>query len=151
MKINQNVVYFFITFILIIFIIFIFSLHFLQNSAGLLLIRNFYGKICHQIGSRCFSFNDKPLLICARCTGIFGGMLILFFTLSIFKELRLKFDQINYKKISLFLLPLFIDWVLNFIFKIETTNFVRFLTGIIFSFVPVYFLNSLIINSKNQR
>jgi uncharacterized membrane protein len=151
MKINQNVIYASVTFVLLIFILFAFSYQFIHNAAELILIKNFYGKICHQIEIRCFAFNGKPMLICARCTGIFSGMFFLFLILLIFENLRMMIDRINYKRIFIFLLPLLIDWTINFIFKIETTNFVRFLTGFIFSFIPVYFLNSIIINSKYPK
>ncbi|NPV11468.1 MAG: DUF2085 domain-containing protein [Ignavibacteria bacterium] len=149
MNFNHTKIYLLISLSLLIFLSFTFAYQFVNNLSVLFFINNFYGQICHQIESRSFFVNAKPLLICARCTGIFLGSFILFVLLSFLKNLRYLINQIDYKKVFIFLLPLFIDWLINFSFKIETTNFVRFLTGILFSFVPVYFLNTLIFNSKS--
>ncbi len=148
MKLGQNQLYFLLCTLLFFFLIFTFALHFLQDFTLLFILKNFYGSICHQIESRCFFVNAKPMLICARCTGIFGGAFILFLILSLNKTLRKSLDKFSFKSILVFALPLIIEWSLNFIFKIETTNFVRFLTGIIFSIIPVYFMNSLLIYHK---
>lgn len=148
MKFNQNFCYAFLSAILFVFLVLSSSLLFIRNLTLLLLIKNFYGSICHQIENRCFFINEKPLFLCARCTGIFTGALIFLAILSLNKRLRNFFDKIPYKIILIFILPMSLDWIINFTFKIETTNFVRFLTGIIFSIMPVYFLNSLLINSK---
>ncbi|MFN4111281.1 MAG: DUF2085 domain-containing protein [Ignavibacteria bacterium] len=126
--------------------IFTFSLNFIKDTALILLIKNFYHNLCHQIESRTFFIGGKPMLICSRCTGIYLGSLILFFILTIISSLRKILDKFNFRIILLFSAPLLIDWSLNFIFKIETTNFVRFLTGFLISLIPVYFLNSLIMS-----
>jgi uncharacterized membrane protein len=151
MKNHQNFTYVFITFLLFIFLLFTFSLQLFPNSPTLFFLKNFYNKICHQIESRCFFVNEKPMLICSRCSGIFGGAFILFLILSLSKKFRSFLYKIDTYKIFYFLVPLLIEWLINFIFKIESTNFVRFSTGIIFSIVPVYFLNLLFINSKVKK
>lgn len=148
MKLSQNQFYIFLSILLFAFLLFSFSLHFLKDFTVLLILKNFYGSICHQIENRCFFVNDRPMLICARCSGIFGGAFILFLILSFNKTLRKSLDKISYKSILIFALPLLIEWSFNFTFKTETTNFVRFLTGIIFSIIPVYFMNSSLTNYK---
>lgn len=32
--------------------------------------------LCHQSPDRCLKINDKPMPICARCTGFYSGILI---------------------------------------------------------------------------
>ncbi|KAA0265057.1 MAG: DUF2085 domain-containing protein [Chlorobiota bacterium] len=34
-----------------------------------------YSKICHGIGDRCFHIDGVPLHLCARCLGIYSGLL----------------------------------------------------------------------------
>ncbi len=151
MKINQNFRYIICSIILFVFLLLNLSLLFIHNFTLLFIIKNLFGTICHQIESRCFFVDEKPIFLCSRCTGIFTGAFIFFLFLSTSQRLREAVDKISHKTIFVFALPMLIEWSINFIFKIETTNFVRFLTGIIFSFIPVYFLNSLLINFKFQE
>lgn len=39
------------------------------------LIRLFFAPVCHQQADRCFRVADRPLAVCARCTGIYAGFL----------------------------------------------------------------------------
>lgn len=133
-----------------VFISLTFSMHFTQNFEFLIILKNLYAKVCHQIENRCFLIDEKPMFVCSRCTGIYFGIFTLFLILTLFKSLRKKFLLFDFKKLFLFALPLLFDWSLNFIFKIETTNFVRFLTGLLMSFIPVYLLNHLIIQGTKD-
>lgn len=146
LKIKSETLYLIITLMILVFMIFTFSLNFIKDTTIILLIKNFYHKLCHQIESRTFFIDGKPMLICSRCTGIYFGSLTLFFILKMIPSFRKFLDKFDLKIILFFSAPLLIDWSLNFIFKIETTNFVRFLTGFIISLIPVYFLNSLIMS-----
>lgn len=147
-RIKSKIFYLIITFSLLIFLVFTFSMNFIKDTFALFIIKNIYQKVCHQIESRCFLIDGKPMLICSRCTGIYLGSLILFFILTVSQRFRKYLDDIKFSTILIFALPLLIEWSLNFLFKIETTNFVRFLTGFFTSFIPVYLLNHLIMNSS---
>lgn len=32
--------------------------------------------VCHQASERCFCVNDRPMALCARCVGIYGGAML---------------------------------------------------------------------------
>lgn len=41
-----------------------------------LIITLFYSPVCHQAASRSFHLMGRPLAVCIRCTGIYGGFLL---------------------------------------------------------------------------
>lgn len=133
-----------ITILIFIFIFFAFSLQFFNNFALLLVIRNFYSYICHQMENRTFIIYNKPMFICARCFGIYLGSFFLFFLLTISNKFKGILSSIDLKIIILAILPILLDWSINFTLRVESTNLVRLLTGLTFSIVPVYFLNVLL-------
>lgn len=141
---QQTLIYSFITISIIIFIALTFSMNLINDINALLILRNLFGKLCHQIDNRCFFINGKPMLVCSRCFGIYSGTLVLFTMLIFSTKFRKIIEKLDFRFILLLALPLVFDWTINFIFKYETTNFVRFLTGFLSSIIPVYFLNSLI-------
>lgn len=145
-RIKSELIYSIILLFISLFILFSLSLNFIKDTTLLFFIKGFYQKICHQIENRCLLIDGKPMFICSRCTGIYSGAFILFLILKISTTFRKILDKFDFRIIFLFALPLLIDWSLNFIFKVETTNLGRFLTGFLISLIPVYFLNSLIIN-----
>lgn len=145
-----NLIYLLITISSFIFLSLTFSFVFIKDFYMISFLKNFYGQICHQIEKRSFFVFSKPMLICSRCSGIFGGFLTLFLFVTFFSSLRKWLDKLNYKIILVFSLPLLIDWILNFIFKVESTNLVRFLTGFLFSIIPVYFINNLILQKERD-
>lgn len=149
MKLKNKISLIYFTFFVatLIFLILSLSLSFINDITALLIIKNFYHQVCHQIENRCFLVDGKPMFICSRCTGIYFGSLVLFLLLTIFQSFRKYLENIQLNKILIFSLPFAIDWSINFLFKIETTNFVRFLTGFLISIIPVYLLNHLIIIS----
>lgn len=136
-----NLVFFFFGLLMILLS---FSLHFSKNSFFLIIIRNAYSLICHQLEDRTFIINGKPMLICSRCFGIYAGITILFGIIFFSKRIRDKLLKLKVNFILLLSSPLILDWSFNFILKIDSTNFVRFLTGFLFSFLPVHYLNYLI-------
>lgn len=101
---------------------------------------NSYSYTCHQNPERSFKFQNHQMLICARCTGIYFGILIFLlmsFTINKFKILS---SRVNMRFLIIFMLPLLMDWTINFLFNIDSGNFVRFLTGFFFGFIPVILL-----------
>ncbi len=144
LRINKiNIVYCLIITINLLFLAFSVSAIY-SNLNFLIFAKYFYHNICHQLESRSFYILSKPMLICTRCTGIFTGTLITFILILMDKRLNNFFSNLTNRTIILLFLPLIVDWSLNFIFKIESTNFVRFFTGFLFAIVPVHYFNLLI-------
>lgn len=84
---------------------------------------------CHQFISRTIKLFKKPLPLCARCSGIYVGVLLSVFVFYI-SDLGLL--------MSLLLgIPLIIDGVLQKKFNINSNNTRRFITGLLFGFAFV--------------
>lgn len=135
----------------LILILFSFSLHFSNDPTFLMITHRSYSLICHQMEERTFFFNEKPMFICSRCFGIYSGVTLLFGLFLISNRIRNKLIGIKSRQILLLSIPLLINWNINFIIKIDSTNFVRFLTGFLFSLIPVYYLSFLINTNKNDE
>ena len=89
-----------------------------------------FGFICHQISERSFHIHDDKLAVCARCFGVYAGILLGFLFYPFFRSLS---DIRPLPKIWLILscFPLAIDWGLTFFGIWENTHLSRFLTGAI--------------------
>ena len=86
---------------------------------------------CHQKPERSFFFQGKyQYPICARCTGVIVGEIIAIICLFIF---RLKWWMI-----LLLLAPMGVDWVLQRINVLPSTNIRRLITGILGGFALTY-------------
>jgi uncharacterized membrane protein len=99
--------------------------------------------ICHQIPTRSFFLFGHPLAVCARCLGIYFGFLG---GLGLY-PLKRGFSEILIPKILTFILvtaPLVIDALGNLFHIWSTSNWVRFLTGILWGFIlPFYFITGV--------
>ena len=91
--------------------------------------------ICHGVPSRCFKFNNKYMLICARCLGFYTA-LIFGLLLSLFFKIANKLGKNNIMLlIIIFVAPLAIDGTTQ-LFKLrETDNNLRLITGLMAGFV----------------
>ena len=89
---------------------------------------------CHQIPERCFKIKGYIFPICARCTGVIIGetisLILLFF------DIKLKFVT-N----IILLLIMGMDWFIQYINILESSNFRRFVTGFLggFSIINIYY------------
>lgn len=89
---------------------------------------------CHQIPERCFKIKGYIFPICARCTGVVLGeaisltMLLLGYKLNILTNIIL-------------LLIMGLDWFIQYINIIESTNMRRFITGILggYAIINLYY------------
>ena len=79
--------------------------------------------ICHQKPERSFFFKGYQFPICARCTGISIGFIAALVCL----YLRVSFP---FSLSTAFVLPMFLDWLLQFLHIKESTNIRRLITGI---------------------
>ena len=90
----------------------------------------FFGLICHQIDARSFHVEDHPFAVCARCFGVYFGLL---FGFVIYPLIR-KIDEIEpLPRFWLFLamIPIAVDWSLGIFGIWENTHLSRFITGLI--------------------
>jgi uncharacterized membrane protein len=74
------------------------------SAFSLFLLHEFYHKACHQLPAKTISIFGAPLLVCARCTGIYAGMLLVLLSGFIFK-----FRRIPILFIFILCFPMFLD------------------------------------------
>ena len=88
---------------------------------------------CHQMPERSFFFKGYQLPVCARCTGVILGEVIALFCLILIK--------IDWWINLLLLVPMGIDWGLQFLKVLESDNFRRVITGTLggFGLTFIYF------------
>lgn len=79
---------------------------------------------CHQMEERSFIYKGRQMPICARCTGVVIGSVIAII-LILFKI------QLNLTTIFIFLSIMGIDWALQYINVLKSTNIRRLITGIL--------------------
>lgn len=114
---------------------------------------NFFGKICHQIPERSFFIKGTQMLICARCTGLYIGIMLGILFLVLFKKIVFY----NILLFVIFDLLLIILEILDFYIRrkklIRDDNITRFFVGvfggiglgnllIILFFIFIRFINS---------
>lgn len=97
-----------------------------------------FGKFlgCHQIHERSPKIQGYQFFICYRCLGIYLGNLLGIF-------IGLKINILNIILITM-LLPLIIDGFIQAKTKYISTNFKRFVTGIIFGIAIVILLIKIV-------
>ena len=77
---------------------------------------------CHQMPERSFFFKGHQFPVCARCTGVILGELIAI-------VLLLWSVKIDFLIVLAMLLPMGIDWGLQYLKILESSNIRRFITG----------------------
>lgn len=92
--------------------------------------------MCHQNPERSFFINGKQFPLCARCTGILAGYFLGIFIAYIT-------NCKNYLNYLVLVVPMVIDGGIQYIFKIESNNFRRFVTGILGGIGIIYLLISI--------
>ena len=103
-------------------------------------LKKMYGAVCHQHIEKTFFLNGHYLFVCARCTGIYAGALIVSF-ISLFSFRKLP-EKMNLLYISA--VPMLIDVVSTTIGIYSYSKIIALLTGIFFgSAVFVYILAAL--------
>lgn len=78
---------------------------------------------CHRMPSRSFFYKKKQFPVCARCTGIYLGFFVMI--------PLLWFYQIGMILSAILILPTLIDGLTQAYLKRESTNFLRFSTGVL--------------------
>ncbi|MBA7705236.1 hypothetical protein ES703_114060 [subsurface metagenome] len=93
----------------------------LEAITHAIFIRNILGASCHQIPERCFSISGKPIAVCARCLGIYLGIVFGKFYFPRFRWLFWLMLSISVPEIAMKLIG------------IDSPNFIRFLSGYCFT------------------
>lgn len=82
---------------------------------------------CHQIPERSFFYKGEQFPVCARCTGVAAGQ-VLCVCAALMKKRIFNIHCI------LLLIPMGIDWLVQFVNIKESNNVRRFITGILGGF-----------------
>ncbi len=96
---------------------------------------------CHQRPDRSFFFKGYQFPVCARCTGVVVGEIIALFCLI--------FVKIEWWINLLLLIPMGIDWGLQFLKILTSDNYRRLITGLLGGFgltFIYYYIIVLILN-----
>jgi uncharacterized membrane protein len=103
-------------------------------------LKMMYSTVCHQNTLKSFSCNNTTLLVCARCTGIYLGVLVTSFViLFTLRVLRIKTIYL-----LLFSFPMLADVILYSIGFYHYNKIIASITGFLFgSVVFLYILNAI--------
>ncbi|MHB8905213.1 MAG: DUF2085 domain-containing protein [Melioribacteraceae bacterium] len=119
---------------------FLFALPFLQKT---------YSLVCHQGKAKLFLFNNGETLTCARCTGIYLGLLLVSFAF-LFKDYKKKFPV---KFLLYSSVPMFADVILYSMDLYHYSKLIAFSTGLLLGSVGFLYLygglKNLILEMKN--
>lgn len=105
--------------------------------------------VCHQLPSHTIFFNGRPLVVCARDTGIYFGFAVSFFYLLLAEPKKPnKFPPLHVIITAcLFVLMMILDGLTSYLNLRETSNQIRLATGLMTGFALAVFvfplLNSL--------
>ena len=92
--------------------------------------------MCHQKPERSFFINGKQFPLCARCTGILAGYFIGIF-------IALITGCKHYLSYLFLIIPMIADGGIQLIFKRESNNLRRFITGIMGGIGIIFLLISI--------
>jgi uncharacterized membrane protein len=109
-----------------------------------------YSNVCHQNNYKSFTCNDIPLLVCARCSGIYFGA---FFTSILILLLNIKL-KIKTKHLLILSLPMLTDVIFLSLSFYNYNKMISAFTGFLFgSVVFIYILSgieNLLFTKKNN-
>jgi uncharacterized membrane protein len=102
-------------------------------------VYRFFSYLCHQISWRSFHIAENPFAVCARCFGFYGGF---FVGLAIYPLARPLSDTEPFARYWLFLamIPMGVDWSLEFFGYWQNTHLSRLLTGGILGAACAFFI-----------
>ena len=78
---------------------------------------------CHQMPERSFFYHGYQFPVCARCTGVVLGQLVGYLTFAWFR--------LSWNGCSFFLFLMFLDWYLQKMGLLSSTNPRRLITGLL--------------------
>jgi len=104
-----------------------------------------YSLVCHQSESSLIKFGDAHLLVCARCTGLYLGALLMAI-LMLFNLLKLKLSLIPLIMLSA---PLVVDAFAVRLNIYSYSNTIAFITGLLCGAIVTFYILDAIENSFN--
>jgi len=108
-------------------------------------------RLCHQKAERSFFINDNQMAFCSRCTAIFLGLTIGIGFMVFYKiELNEKFLIL----IAIGTVPIAVDGVGQLFMIWESTNLIRFITGILIGTIcgiAIALIIDEILDIKNKK
>ena len=78
---------------------------------------------CHQMPERSFVWHGYQFPVCARCTGVIIGQTVGILTYTVYK--------MPWNQSSFFLFLMFLDWFLQRMKLLQSTNMRRLITGLL--------------------
>lgn len=91
---------------------------------------HFFSYICHQLSDRSFHIEGEQFGVCARCFGVYFGLLFGFLIYPLWRSID-NIEPIPRYWLFLSLIPITIDWSLTIFGIWENTHLSRFITGLI--------------------
>ena len=105
-----------------------------------------YSRVCHQSQEALFYINGNHILVCARCSGIYLGALLVLITLSF---LKIKFI-LSIKPLLFFSIPLIFDAFAVRLGIYTYSKFIAFLTGMLFGSIIMIYIFETLFNSLRK-
>jgi uncharacterized membrane protein len=95
--------------------------------------------VCHQIAERSFHLEGFPLAVCARCTGLYAGLLAGLLAYPLLRSLK-RTDVPRREWVIAAALPTTVDFALGFFGLWENTHWSRFLTALVLGGAAAFFV-----------
>ena len=109
---------------------------FTQISAPLY---KFFGCLCHQIDERSFHVEGHQFGVCARCFGVYFGLLAGFIIYPLFRKIE-EVEPLPRFWLFAAMIPIGVDWSLGVFGIWANTHLSRFVTGTILGFACAIFI-----------
>jgi uncharacterized membrane protein len=95
----------------------------------------FYSHVCHQNDTKTIHLFNRPLLVCARCMGIYSGAFLSSVLLFVFST-----KKIHIKYLFLSALPVLIDVALVMAGLTAYSKYLALITGLIFGSITFLYI-----------
>ncbi|MEO6589066.1 MAG: DUF2085 domain-containing protein [Pyrinomonadaceae bacterium] len=102
-------------------------------------IYSFFSYLCHQMPERSFHLENHSFAVCARCFGVYFGLLAGFIIYPLFRSIE-ETEPLPRFWLFLSLIPISIDWSLGIFGIWENNHLSRFITGTILGFACAVFI-----------
>ena len=100
---------------------------------------SFFSYLCHQMSWRSYHIYEYPLAVCARCFGFYGGFFLGLAAYPLFRTLN-NTDSFPRAWLFLAMIPMGVDWSLEFFGIWENTHISRLLSGGILGAACAFFI-----------